>query len=73
MIPDGSYFCDACVKERESNEILTCELCNHHHGALKATTKKGEYVHLVCALFSREADIQDLVAMDRVDISKVPV
>lgn len=56
--------CDAGIVNKN------CELCPSVTGALTTTTR-GKYVHVICALFTASADIEDLENVALVNIDKI--
>lgn len=86
-IPDGDYFCDRCrgiqaiVDDEDlaadfdascARETIKCCLCPNYHGGIKATTD-GRWVHVCCAIWSKDAIISDLYEMGPIDVSNVQV
>lgn len=79
-IPDGDWFCAKCLASQSpyrtntSNHIkpFSCCLCPVTGGALKPTTDKGKWAHLVCALFVPEAFFSDPEGREGIDVTKVP-
>ena len=84
-IPDGDYFCDRCrgiqaiIDDEEkaadfdasnAREAIKCCLCPNYHGGIKATTD-GRWVHVCCAIWSKDAIISDLYEMGPIDVSNV--
>lgn len=82
-IPEGDFYCNRCADLRafaskveeipehfDSRSYVMCCLCPVQHGGLKPTTD-GRYVHMCCAIWSKNACIEDLEDMEPIDISKV--
>jgi len=60
------------IEGMRAKTAAMCCLCPLHHGGLKPTTD-GRWVHLCCALWSRDSIITDLSDMSPIDVSRVPV
>ena len=83
-VPEGNYFCDRCraiqtasedpdsffIADEHGRDAVTCCLCPLYHGALKPTTD-GRWVHLCCALWSRQVTIENLDEMGPIDLGSV--
>lgn len=83
-VPEGNYFCDRCraiqsvsddpevlfEADEHGRDAVTCCLCPLYHGAIKPTTD-GRWVHLCCALWSKDAIIENLDEMGPVNLSAV--
>lgn len=52
--------------------LPVCELCLTSGGALKKTTCKGKWVHVICALFTEGVKFENNNQMEPVNILKIP-
>jgi len=73
-VPEGAWLCDWCYSVRgdRSWKIGKCSLCTEFGGALKET-EKGDWCHVVCALWLPETSFKDakkmkpVIGVERID------
>lgn len=63
------WLCSPCTS---SSSDPICELCLKNGGALKKTTCREKWVHVICALFTEGVKFQNNNRMEPVNISKIP-
>lgn len=67
-LKDIKYSCDYCVHGKNSER--QCVLCPVKAGPLKRTICK-QFVHVVCAIFIKEAYFRNVLQMRNLDISEI--
>ena len=55
-IPEGDWLCSACHHNLAYNS-RTCVLCPLGMGALKPTTTKGKWAHVLCGMYTTRRSI----------------
>ena len=63
---------EAGFNVNEARTAIMCCLCPRQHGGLKKTVD-GRWVHLCCAIWSKDAIITNLSDMGPVDVRDLPV
>jgi hypothetical protein len=82
-IPEGDYYCERCKEVQytarsigkafnryDAVRLVSCCLCPVKHGGIKPTTD-GRWVHLCCAIWSKNAVILDMAEMSPIDVKGV--
>lgn len=82
-IPEGDFFCDRCrhvllmTEDCDQKpppykivEMVKCCLCPQYHGGIKPT-EDGHWVHMCCAIWTKNSVIKDLKNMSSIDLSSV--
>lgn len=67
-IPVEDHFMCAPCRENVSAENISCAICLKKGGALKTTTDE-KWAHVMCALFTKDAEFVDSETMEPIDIS----
>ncbi|KIY62090.1 hypothetical protein CYLTODRAFT_427174 [Cylindrobasidium torrendii FP15055 ss-10] len=67
-IPEGQWLCRKCVLS--PNQPVNCILCPNEGGAYKQTTH-GEWVHLVCAMWTPGVEIMNEKVQEPIDVSRL--
>jgi hypothetical protein len=62
----GSYAAN------QSGSFQSCVVCPSKYGAFKSLADGSGYIHVVCALWIPEIDIQDTDRIDKISVTNVP-